>query len=186
MCAVVALVACPAGADIINGSFETGDFTGWLKQEARGAASVVPGGTDGSWMAEMELHGEYVERPGGTVFAPALVCLFQELTVPGDAQFLVFDAWVEGFSTIRVFLSVPDSPEVLVSANGPTTYVVPVAGVQEVSTFVNFLARDEDVGTNRAYLDHVRFTDIAEPSSAALLASGVLWAAIALQRTARV
>jgi len=172
---VATLLACPAWAGIINGSFETGDFTGWLDQETRGVAEVVPGGTDGAWMAELTLEGYYLPPPNDTQFGAALVGVFQDFQVPLGAQFLLFDAWVDGFSVGHGHLPCADPAETIITATQPTTFAIPVGEVGGQDCTLFFWGRDYDVGSNHVYLDNVRFTDIPEPASLLLCATGALW-----------
>jgi hypothetical protein len=57
--AATLLLALPAGAaspaqnPIVNPSFETGDLTGWTATTSGGSASVVAGGVDGAFAAEI-------------------------------------------------------------------------------------------------------------------------------------
>jgi len=174
LCLLVALLACPGWSDIINGSFETGDFTGWLDQETRGVAEVVPGGTDGAWMAQMTLQGYYLPPPRDGDFGAALVGVFQDLEVPVDARFLLFDAWVDGFGVGYAHLPCTGLSETIITATQPTTSAIPVSDVAgQDCTFV-FYGRDYEVGSNHVYLDNVRFTDIPEPGTLALCATGAL------------
>jgi len=61
--AIAAIFALPAGAlpppsPIVNGSFETGDLTGWTATvPVGGSATVVPGGVDGLFTAELKTDG---------------------------------------------------------------------------------------------------------------------------------
>ena len=170
---IAALLACSAWAEIINGSFETGDFTGWLTDEMRGYASVVPGGTEGAWMAHMALEGYYVDAPDGPRFAEGMVGVRQDLGVPLVAQFLVFDAWVEGSAVAYALLRFCGEAEITVTGPVPTTYVIRVVCAEaEVDEFY-FTAWQTDAGDSFVYLDNVRFTDVPEPSCVLLVALGM-------------
>jgi len=170
---LVALLSCPAWADIINGSFETGDFTGWLTDESRGFAEVGPGGTDGSWMARLTLEGYYLPPPRDTQFGDALVGVFQHLEVPLHARFLLFDAWVDGFGVGYAHLPCADPTEMIITVTQPTTFAIPVSQVSGQDCTFYFVGRDTDVGSNHAYLDNVRFTDVPEPTTAMLVLSSM-------------
>ena len=175
--AVAALLACPAGADIINGSFETGDFTGWHWQTSLSDALVVSGGTDGAWQAQIQLYGQYVELPSGrSGFGRGYTALWQEVVVPTDAQYLLFDAWVEGYAygQMHVHEWGEMEPDVFVYAGAPTTYAIDVSTLRGALAPFMFACYDTDVGDNNlVHLDNVRFTDVSEPSSILLMASGM-------------
>jgi len=53
------VVVCPSGEQIVNGGFETGDFTGW---KATGSAEIVTDGHKGSYFAYMSLSYGSVEQ----------------------------------------------------------------------------------------------------------------------------
>jgi len=170
---IAGLLACSAWAEIINGSFETGDFTGWLTDEMRGYASVVPGGTDGGWKAQMALEGYYLDGPGGDDFAEGMVGVRQDLGVPLEAQFLVFDAWVQGSGVAYALLRFCGQSEITVAGSVPTTYAIRVMPAEaEVDEFY-FTAWQTDAGDSFVYLDNVRFSDIPEPATLVLLGCGL-------------
>jgi hypothetical protein len=172
---LVALLACPAWADIINGSFETGDFTGWLIDELQGTAQVVAGGTEGDWVACLAPEGRDIWNGEEWVFSDGRVHLWQEdIDVPCDARFLLFDAWVQGYGLGYVSFPGP-AQEVVVSSIAPVTYAIDVSAIQGTTgSRLAMKARDTDVGDNYVYLDNVRFSDIPEPGSFGLCLSGML------------
>ena len=177
MCVLVALVACPAWADIINGSFETGDFTGWWTQDIKGYAEVVDGGTDGLEVARLVLEGHYILWGEDWVFSSADVWLSQEsIQVPSDAQYLLFDAWVEGYGF--AIASLTSDHKVTVQSYVPVTYAIPVHDIVGTVKTLDFRGMDTEVGQNCVYLDNVRFTDIPEPGTMYLCASALLAAAL--------
>jgi hypothetical protein len=74
--AVFALPASSAGpgaSPIVNPSFETGDLTGWTATTSGGAATVVAGGVDGAWFANIttgdanvyQIVSQVIPRLGG-------------------------------------------------------------------------------------------------------------------------
>jgi len=171
---VVMLLVCPAWAEIINGSFETGDFTGWGGDAHKGYSEVVPGGTDGYWTARLKLEGTYVDMPGGTIFGPSHVGVAQRFLVPDDAEYLLFDSWVEGFATLHVSLVDVHQPEIVVSGHAPATYFLDISDRQGQEAVFMTLGRDTDVSdANYAYLDNVRLVLIPEPSCVLLVACGM-------------
>jgi len=171
-----ALLTCPAAADIINGSFETGDFTGWNDQTSGSYAEVVPGGTDGAWHAQVHLFGEYVDLPQGTVFGRGFYALWQEFLVPDDAKYLAFDAWVEGSLYIQVHahLRGEENYDLIVTASEPTSFIIDVSDVAGDVGPLDFLFYDTDEGTNIGHLDNVHVVVIPEPSCVLLIASGLI------------
>ena len=171
---LVALLACPARADIINGSFETGDFTGWLKQDGFGGAAVTTGGTDGQYEATLVCEGYYSERIPGQ-FVPDLVAIWQTFVVDMSAQWLLFDAWVEGSVSMEAIIPGTGLPAVTVDRSTPATYVIAVAPMQGESIVLDFRARDWDVGQNVAHVDNVRLVEIPEAGTLALCGMGALW-----------
>jgi len=171
---IAALLACPAVAGIVNGSFETGDFTGWLTDEMRGYASVVPGGTDGSWSAKMTLQGYYVDGPSGAVFGSAMVGVIQEFQVPAGAWCLVFDAWVIGASVGYASVPNPDEPLLSFTNTNPTTFAVPIGGSQGGVYRFGFWGEDTSPGDNCVYLDNARVVVIPEPGAFGLLLTGLV------------
>jgi len=174
LAAYAVLLACPAGAGIINGSFETGDLTGWGSEEIGGYIEVVPGGTAGDWFASLKLEGRYVEMPSGTIFGPSYVGVAQRFVVPGDAQYLLFDSWVAGFGTLHVSLGDIHAPQIIVTSQAPATYALDVSDKQGQEVCFTTLGRDTDVGDNNyAYLDNLRLTDVPEPSSMLMLGAGL-------------
>jgi len=171
--AVVALLACPAWADIINGSFETGDFTGWRLQEINGYGEVIEGGTHGLETARLVLEGHYIPWGEDWVFSSADVGLWQEsVQVPLDAQYLVFDAWVEGHGFAIAGLT--QDHKVTVQSPVLTTYAIAVHDIVGSVKTIEFRGRDTEVGENYVYLDNVRFTDVPEPGALLMLGSGLL------------
>jgi len=170
---LVALLTCVASADIVNGSFETGDFTGWRTDDIGGFCQVVAGGTHGQWMARLTLEGRYLPDDGGYRFAPASTMLYQyPVDIPADAMYLLFDAWVEGDS--YAIASFTEDHLVEVTAAYPTQYAIDLTGIRGLSLELDFLGRDTDVGENYAYLDNVRFTDVPEPGTFGLCLTGIL------------
>jgi len=169
---LVALLACPGWADIINGSFETGDFTGWHVDEVLGFAQVVPGGTDGVSMGQLTCEGTYsVNDPD--LFVPALVAVWQSVDVQAGDSWLLFDAWVDGNVTLQAVIPWGEWVEVTVTCATPSTYALPVWQAQGNSINVDFRARDYDIGTNVAYVDNVRLTGVPEPAGSAMVAVGL-------------
>jgi len=174
MFVLVALLACPGWADIINGSFETGDFTGWFVDAHGGYAEVVSGGTDGDWVASLKLEGSYVEIYGEMVFSPSHVFVSQRFIVPDDAQYLLFDSWVGGLGTLHVAIGDPNQPALIVSSCTPATYALPIWSKRGEEIQFAVLGRDTDQGDNNyAYLDNVRIVDVPEPSALLMLGAGL-------------
>ena len=174
MCLLVALLECPAWADIINGSFETGDFTGWYVDDVFGSAAVVDGGTDGWKAARLKPEGRNT-LDGDPPFVPGYVFVGQNLTVPHDACYILFDAWVEGDAIGYSDLVNPDFPEVTITSLLPATYSLDVSSRRGEQVLFGVVARDTAPGDNYVYFDNVRFTDIPEPGTLALCATGALW-----------
>ena len=170
---IAGLLACSAWAEIINGSFETGDFTGWVLQEVKGDAQVVLGGTHGSYMASWSLRGSYVFRDGEWLFSPALVTLAQQVDLSPTDGSLLFDAWVSGSCTISVYATSGDVPDLVITGTAPVTYVIPLAEWEGTGVYAGFVGEDYDEGDNHAYLDNIRIVEIPEPGSLALLGCGL-------------
>ena len=109
------------------------------------------------------------------VFGPSHVLVGQEFVVPEDAQYLLFDSWVAGFGTLHVALGDPNQPDIVVTSGTAVTYALPLAGMAGQHVVFAALGRDTDVGDNNyAYLDNVRFSDIPEPGTLTLCATGAL------------
>ena len=182
---LVAFLACAAWADIINGSFETGDFTGWRTQISLAAVEVAAGGTDGAWHARGELFGVQA----GDIFGPGLIVVWQEVCVPADAQYLLFDAQVAGpaYLNVHVHDAGEHNPDLTVTASGWNRYSVAVWDLQGLVRPVIFMARDYDVGQRFIALDAVHFTNVPEPSTAAMLVScvGLAWVLQVVEPLAR-
>ena len=171
---LVALLACPAWADIINGSFETGDFTGWVIDDWMGSASVIDGGTDGIKAARLKPEGRLVSSDDGPVFVHGFVFVGQELVVPADACYILFDAWVEGNVIGYSDLVDPNLPEVTITSFSPTTYSLNVWSWRGEEVLFGVVARDTALGDNCVYFDNARFTNIPElPTHSMLLLSAI-------------
>jgi len=168
---LVALLVCPARAKIINGSFETGDFTGWRTEALHGWADVVPGGTDGDWVARLNPRGYYI---GGGGFLPDEIVLVQDFVVPAWAAFLLFDAWVEEHGIGEVYLGhFMPGPDVRVDSSSPKTYAISLEQLQPGSeTWISFLAKDTDTGENAVLIDNVRLAEIPEVCTVLMFLSG--------------
>jgi hypothetical protein len=85
-------------AQIVNGSFEAGNFDGWIMEQTLNPhvpMAVVPGGVDHPWLPMLVTEptdGQYLARNGFDACGyPGSVSLAQDILVPEDRTLLVFD-----------------------------------------------------------------------------------------------
>jgi len=96
LAAVLALGAQQASAQFVNGSFETGDFTGWVTQDLEMPfmeMEVVGAGVNNGFVAlETEpTDREFCAVTGFDGEEPGTIFLAQDLTVPAGRSMLQFD-----------------------------------------------------------------------------------------------
>jgi hypothetical protein len=100
-------IAGATQAQIVNGSFETGNFNGWIMEETlhpHVPMEVVPAGVVHPWVSMLvtaPTDGQYLARNGfDACMYPGYVSLAQDFGVPEDRALLLFDyraKWKEGF-----------------------------------------------------------------------------------------
>jgi hypothetical protein len=99
--ALVALLAARAPAQFVNGSFETGDFTGWVTQDLADPLqelTVTDEADDINWVSGEALptDGNQVASTGFDGAGPGTIFLAQDVTIPASRSMLQFD-WAAGW-----------------------------------------------------------------------------------------
>jgi hypothetical protein len=94
--AAALLCAGRAQAQFVNGSFETGDFTGWVTQDLDTPLmplAVVPAGTDNGFasLSTTPTDGLLTAVTGFDGSGPGTIFLAQDVTVPTNRTTLLFD-----------------------------------------------------------------------------------------------
>jgi len=170
-----ALLACPAWSDIINGSFETSDFTGWSvgAQSWYNEALVVPGGTDGDWHAFIHL------------WSNGNLHVAQNFDFTAGPYALAFDAWIEGDAhAVASVWEHTTAQSVVDFGPTPTTYVLDLSRYSnQTLAFAFEVSTDRDTDEGAGHLDNVRIVEIPEPGTLMMLSFGLVTCAVRIRRS---
>jgi hypothetical protein len=86
------LFAARAPAQFVNGSFETGDFTGWVTQDLEDPLQALDTSSEGGFtVPHPPTDGVVCATTGFDGAGPGTIFLAQDVTVPADKTTLLFD-----------------------------------------------------------------------------------------------
>jgi hypothetical protein len=162
--AVLGACAASAHAQVVNGGFETGDFTGWTTMNAPGSQSLYNVDTAGPH------HGSYSAFFGAAVPGDAISQAVA--TVAGSAYYLSFWLDAGALTSAGSFVASVNGSPIYTAPSGATSFAghTLVFTANAASTLLTFASYNvSDFYT----LDDVSVTAVPEPETWALMVGGL-------------